>query len=289
MPFRGRTLFPVVCLALFLPWPARAEPGTVAVRHLDDCQGWHVTVTANFRLFHASPRDLAEKAIRTAERTRAALLRKWFGAAGDDWLPRCDICLYPSADEFARQTGVPPHVAGFTNVRVEHGRPVVRRIELNGAVPDLVAAVLPHEVTHAVVAGRFGDENLPQWANEGMAVLAEPRAKIDGHLRQLPHLRDEEELFPTADLLRLQGYPAPHRVGAFYAQSVSLVEFLSRQKGPRTFTRFLRDGLEDGFATALDRYYGWDFDQLERRWRDYAFEPPGERPGAALSGAAVGN
>ncbi len=287
MPFRGRTLFPTLCLALTLAWPARAEPGAVAVRHLDDCQGWHVAVTTNFRLFHAGPRDLAEKVARTAERSRAASLRKWFGTAAEDWSPRCDICLYPTAEEFSRQTGAPPAVAGFTNIRAEYGRPVCRRIELNGATPDLVAAVLPHEVTHAVVAGHFGDENVPQWANEGMAVLSEPRAKIDGHLRRLPHFRDEDELFRTADLLKSRDYPAPHLVGAFYAQSVSLVDFLSRQKGPRTFTRFLRAGLEDGFATALEHHYGWDFDELERRWRAFVFEESGERATSA-KGSAVG-
>ena len=48
--------------------------------------------------------------------------------------------------------------------------------------------MLPHEATHVVLAGQFGDQPVPRWADEGMAVLTEPRDKIDRHLRNLPAL-----------------------------------------------------------------------------------------------------
>ena len=58
--------------------------------------------------------------------------------------------------------------------------------------------VLPHEATHVVFAGRFGDRMLPHWADEGMAVLSEPRERIDLHLHNLPQHRVNGELFPLA-------------------------------------------------------------------------------------------
>jgi hypothetical protein len=62
-------------------------------------------------------------------------------------------------------------------------------------------------------------------------------------------------------------------MGPFYAQSVSLVDFLTHEKDPQTTMRFLHDGLRDGYESALQRHYGWDFKELDSRWRRYAFRP----------------
>ena len=66
----------------------------------------------------------------------------------------------------------------------------------------------------------------------------------------------------------MDGYPEGRRIGPFYAESVSLVEFLSAEKGPKAFARFLRDGLADGYESALKADYDIDgFDDLQRRWQ----------------------
>ena len=81
------------------------------------------------------------------------------------------------------------------------------------------------------------------------------------------HRRDRE-LFGLAQLMQTDRYPHPRYIGPFYAQSVSLVEFLSREKGPKVFARFLRDGLDDGYEPALKKYYDMSgFDDLQDRWR----------------------
>ena len=131
-----------------------------------------------------------------------------------------------------------------------------------------------------VLAGRFGAEPLPHWVDEGMAVLSEPRERIDLHLHNLPRHRFDGELYPVGELMQMGQYPDDgRRIGAFYAESVSLVEFLSgyKHKGPQVFARFLSDGLHDGFEPALDRYYGiHDFDDLQQRWQRYAFGADGD-------------
>ena len=271
MPVRPHALPLVAGVALALTAPAPADAAEVTVRHLDRRpDGWCVAETANFRILHQDDADLAERAGRVAEGTRTAVLRKWFGAAGEDWPERCEVYLHASPGSFWRVTGLSPGVPAATSVHAEGERVLWRRIDVHCEDRNVLAAVLPHEVTHAVLAGRFGGHAVPRWADEGMAVLSEPRDRVEGHLAHLARFYREGRVFSPRDLLRLTDYPAPQDWGVFYAESVSLVDFLARAQGPRTFTRFLRDGLRDGYEAALRRHYGWDFDDLEQHWRGRA-------------------
>jgi hypothetical protein len=253
---------------------AGGEEAAVAVRHLDrQADGWAVAETANFRIFHNQPRELVERVAQVAEHTRAAMQRKWFGDGTEDWNPRCDLYLYATGEDYSRATGVPGSSPGHSTIRTDAGRVIGRRMDLRCDDPNMIVAVLPHETTHVVIAGRFGDAQVPRWADEGLAVLTEPRDKIERHLRNLPLYRQGRQLFGLRQLMQMNDYPDPHYIGSFYAESVSLVEFLSKQKGPRTFTAFLREGLRGGYEPALKRYYGFaDFADLEQHWIQYAFE-----------------
>jgi hypothetical protein len=136
----------------------------------------------------------------------------------------------------------------------------------------MLTATLPHETTHVVLAGQFGDHYVPRWADEGMAVLTEPRERINQYLRDLPKHQRDGTLFSVAELLRQDDYPEPRRIDPFYAQSVSVVEFLSLKKGPATFARFLREALDTSCDKALKRHYGYaSFAELESDWKQYAF------------------
>src|SRR5262249_7053539 len=135
----------------------------------------------------------------------------------------------------------------------------------------MLTAVLPHEVTHTVLAGQFGDRRIPRWADEGMAVLGETPERNDRHFRTLPPPRGSRQLYNAKDLISPTDYPQPRRIAVFYAQSVSLTEFLAQSKGPRELARFVKDGQSEGYETALKRHYGWTFEELEQRWRKHAF------------------
>jgi hypothetical protein len=245
------------------------RPRPVTVTHRADEGDWAVASTDNFLIYHRRSRAFVEKVAQTAERTREAQNRRWFGG-GDDWSPRCRIYLYTDPEEYSAATGAPPHSPGHTRIDGEGERIFGRTIHLHGDGPELVRAVLPHEVTHAVVAGRFG-ARVPRWADEGIAVLSEPRERVDAHLRWLPRWRDDGRLVPIRRLLHQEEYPDPRTLGSFYAQSVSLVDFLVSARGAAEFAEFLREGLRDGYAPALRRHYGWSWAELERRWREHAF------------------
>jgi hypothetical protein len=244
----------------------------VTVKHVGrNAKGWSVAETANFRVYHDLSNEWAEQTARIAERTRTAMYRKWFGQVAPAWSPKCQIFLYKTGQEYSQATGVPAGSPGHSTFQLDGGRVIDRRIDLHVDEGAILIAVLPHETTHVVLAGNFGEQPVPRWVDEGIAVLSEPRDKIERHLRNLPRHRQDGQLFGVQQLVQMNDYPEPQRIGPFYAQSVSLVEFMAREKGPTVFTRFVRDGLSGGYETALRRHYGYrGFDELERRWRDYA-------------------
>jgi hypothetical protein len=279
---RGGTLFVILTL---LPIslahaqssrPAADKAGgdepSIAVRHLGDQDDWRVAETANFRLLHQHSRTLAEAVLRTAEHARTAQLRKWFDESGKNWEPKCRIFLYSSGEAYGEATGAPVTPGGgHTDIRAEEGRVLSRCIHVHGTRTFLLKGVVPHEVTHAVLAGRLSSGRVPRWADEGMAILAEAQPHIDIHLRYLPRWRADDALYSMRTLVEMRDYPEPHALGVFYAQSVSLVDFLTRQKGAERFAAFVRDGECDGYAASLRKHYGWSFAELDRHWRRHAF------------------
>jgi hypothetical protein len=138
----------------------------------------------------------------------------------------------------------------------------------------MIDCVLPHETTHVVLAGMFGASHVPRWADEGIAVLSEPNEKIDQHRRNLLKHHGDGLLFGLKELMELENYPHPRRIGAFYAQSVVLVEFLTQQRNPKVFTDFVKDGLRHGYDSSLLRHYNMTFTQLEQLWQQQVINNP---------------
>lgn len=242
----------------------------VAIQHGPrNAQGWQVAETPHFRILHNQDRTLVEQVAQVAERTRRSMHQKWFGGEPPAWQPKCDLYLHATATDYHRATGVPGQSPGHSRIEtdVAGARIVGRRMDLRCDNPSLLAAVLPHETTHVVLAGMFGPHHVPRWADEGIAVLTEPADKVEQHRRNLLRFQREGLLFPVKELLQLQDYPQPNRIGAFYAQSVFVVDFLSRQRGHQVLTAFVRDGLRDGYEAALRKHYGFqDFAALQASW-----------------------
>lgn len=256
------------------PAPAPKETAAAKVKHTErDAGGWACAETANFRIYHTQPREVAEKAAQAAERTRTTISARWFGGFKDDWSPRCDIYLHASAQDYSQATGVPANSPGHSTIRNDAGRVVGRRIDLHcDDANSMLIAVLPHETTHVVIAGQFGDQQIPRWADEGMAVLTEPRDRVDRHLRNLPNCRRDNALFTMKQLVTMPDYPEPRYITAFYAQSVSLVEFLALEKSHATFTAFLREAVQVGYEKSLEKHYGFkSFDELQQKWQQKTF------------------
>jgi hypothetical protein len=249
-----------------------APAATVAVarvRHWgQNKEGWQVVETAHFRIFHRQDGDFGERVAQIAESTRASMFKKWFGHDGIEWDPICELVMHPGAASYAQMTGVPATAApGHSRIESDpSGRIISRRMDMRMDGTGILDAVLPHETTHVVLAGMFGNAQVPRWADEGIAVLTEPSDKVDAHRRNLHKQHQDGRLFGLKELMELKDYPPSQRIGAFYAQSVCLCEFLTAERGPKTLTDFVKDGIRNGYETALQRHYNMTFAQLEDAW-----------------------
>jgi hypothetical protein len=259
--------------------PESKGEAPAAVRHFPrNAKGWFIAESENFRVFHKATQTLAEKTIQAAEQTRATRLRQWFGGVSDPWNPKCDLYLHATAQDYGQATGQDYHSPGHSTLKLENGRLVIRRMDLHCDEPTMLVSILPHETTHVVLADQFGGRLLPRWADEGMAILSEPRDRVEQYLKNLAKYYQDGQLFKLRELIeqsyqpQQEGYPEPRRVGAFYAQSVSLVDFLTSRRGPHEFTLFLHDGFRYGYEKALQRHYGYrSYAELEQQWGAYAF------------------
>ncbi len=196
---------------------------------------WQVLQTPSFVIYHMNP-EQADAVARVAERARTEVYKTWFGREpAGPWQPKCVICLYPPSQPSARAAGQGPASPGHSATGLRGGRVVSRRIELRGDAPDLVEAVLPHEITHVVMADRYTLRPLPRWADEGIAILSEPAVKKYAHLRNLGRHVRFGPLFSAQQLMAMRCYPPGDMWGLFYAESVSLVDFLVQRCGPQAF------------------------------------------------------
>jgi hypothetical protein len=247
---------------------------TVEVKHTPRQQGqkWAMVETTYFRVLHNQEPEFAEQVVRAAEAARVSAARKWFNDDGVTWTPRCDIILYPSREDYLRETQAPIDSPGHAAIRSEGERIVARHVHLRIDEKGMLTHVLPHEVTHVVLAGRFDGNPVPRWADEGMAVLSEPRERVERHLTNLAGQRSDGQLFTARELLTLDRWPAQARIGAFYAQSVSLVDYLCRMKSPQVFTQFMREAMTSGYEPSLQKHFGIrDLQELDQRWQQHAF------------------
>lgn len=247
--------------------------------------GWCVTESTNFRVYHNQTQDFAAQIARGAERTRAEAFARWFGGSEQDWNPKCDIILHANAQDYQRATQMPTASPGHSKLEMDGQRLVGRQVHLRCDHPNVLTAILPHETTHVVLAGGFTDVAIPRWADEGIAVLTEPREQVERHLRNLTKHAEDGTIFKVRELMeqsyqpQQEKYPEGRRIGAFYAQSISLVEYLTGLNGPQTFTAFLRAGLRQGYEPALQRFYRIrDFADLQQRWQQHAFRTVAATP-----------
>jgi hypothetical protein len=244
------------------PIPAAARQGQPGV----PIGNWKVWDTPNFRILHTDD-ALAEQVARVAESARNTQRRRWtetqdLGA----WSPRCDIYIYPDAAVFHQATGQEETSPGFSTMGMNAGRIIARRINLRADHPNLLPTILPHEITHVVLADLFSDQQIPRWADEGMAVLAEPAAEQELRAADLDKPLSTGQLFRLADLM-VMDYPDGKFWSLYYAQSVSLTRFLVDQGSPTQFVEFVKNSQKAGIDAELRRIYKISgVDELQTRW-----------------------
>ncbi len=250
------------------PPPPPRRPATIKLPGSElDWNGQPVT-SNNFHVHYVGESPaLARQVAQAAEEARAIQMKRWeVVTPGGSWTPRCEILLYPSPDEFGKDTKQPPDSPGFSSMGMNAGRIVFRRVHLRANHPNLVKAVLPHEVTHVVLADIFPKQQIPRWADEGVAVLAEPNSEQAIRAADLEEPLKAGKLFRLSDLMSMD-YPDPKHWSLYYAQSVSLTRFLVDAGTPAQFIAFVKHAQNAGIEPALVAIYKIEsHSELQKRW-----------------------
>lgn len=258
------------------PRPVEDKPKLwiVEVTHAKATGGWSTATSMNFKIWHRDSVSRADEIANTLERSRRDLLRKWFGEEEFAWNRLCEVHVYPDTTAYAAATGMPSNVPSFFEQKGKPGAVESRLIVLRGDSRDLLIRLVPYEVAHAILSGRFGRFEVPRWVETGIAILSQDAAGADRFLKPLKSFDEQGKLFGMKALMELEFTSLPPRQEVFFAQSASLVQLLSNRSGPRKFLEFVQDGLLEGWEHALKQNYGLtDYDALTQRWRKHALFP----------------
>jgi hypothetical protein len=228
-----------------------------------------VVETANFRIYGIGGSSGAVRIASDLESLRSRLVSDWLGEKPlATWSPKCEVRIHATVSSYAQAVGQDQFATvGVSRIDLSGRRVSLRRIDVRADQAGWFAAALPHELTHVIMADEFLGSELPNWADEGMAVLADAPLKQSLHLRDFQAGRTSGTDFRLADLVCQPCYPATRRIPVFYGQSLSLVKFLVERKSPAEFVRFLHRVEQVGCDAAITEIYGFrGVGELERQW-----------------------
>jgi hypothetical protein len=159
---------------------------------------------------------------------------------------------------------------GETTFSFGYGEVTGWQMRVRGPLQQIVDSVIPHEVSHAVLASHFR-RPIPRWADEGAAVLSEDTAERQRQQLRVEQLLRQHRPIPLWELLTIQDYPAnPQSTAALYAQGYSLCDFLVQSAGKSVYVAFLKDAQQRGWDPAVRHYYGYqNVAALEQSWNTW--------------------
>jgi hypothetical protein len=209
--------------------------------------------TQNF-IVSAPDGQLAQAVGDAAEGFRRDLAVYWLGEELAPWAGPCPIRVIAG-----------PHLAaqGVT----QYNRAPVRdfQMEVVGTPERILDSVLPHEVTHTVLATHFG-QPLPRWADEGICTTVEHSSEKAKHEMKLREFLASGRGIAMNRLFLLAEYPQD--ILPMYAQGYSVCRFLIEQKSPRHFVDFLSDYIrQPSWTDNIRKHYGYEsLAELQDRW-----------------------
>jgi hypothetical protein len=198
-----------------------------------------------------------------AERYRHDLAVYWLGGPLQPWPNPCPIRVV-AGDNLPAQgvtTYNPAPVRDF-------------QMEVIGTPERILDSVLPHEVTHTILATYFG-RPLPRWADEGICTTVEHESERGKHEIKLREFLHSRRGIAMNQLFLMTEYPPD--VLPMYAQGYSVCRFLIDQRGARVFIEFLGEYMRHPSWTAnVKRFYGYDsLKELQDHWLAWVSEGSG--------------
>jgi hypothetical protein len=251
--------------------------------------------TANF-VVEAPTAELARKFGEMAEFYRKEKALEWLGREMPQWPRKCPLQVQITMGSAGGATT-------FT-FGSENGRPVVtsQRMEIRGEAKQLLNSVLPHEVTHTVLAYHFG-RPVPRWADEGGSVLSENEEECYNHDIRCRELLNAGRGIVLRTLFRMADYPRDMIV--LYAQGYSITHFLVKKggdgrEGRSRLLQFLAIGMQgsdprshgtlESWNEACRKVYGFEsVDALEEAWLTSLRTPPSRTAARTGSTGSTGS
>ncbi|TWU48231.1 hypothetical protein [Rubripirellula reticaptiva] len=218
--------------------------------------------TRNF-LIQAPDAQLAKQVGDTAEKYRHDLASYWLGQPLPPWPTPCPVVVIAGANLAAQ---------GETNY---HTAPVRDfQMKVVGTPERILDSVLPHEVTHTVLATHFG-RPLPRWADEGICTTVEHDSEKSKHEAKLREFLSTHRGIAMNKLFLLTEYP--NDVLPMYAQGYSVCRFLIEQQDAPTFIAFLSDYMQSpSWTVNIKKHYGYDsLAELQQYWLAWVAEGSG--------------
>ena len=122
---------------------------------------WQIAESENFSVCCPQNVDLHEIA-KECEHWRAQLIGYWLGPSEveNTWPTRCYVVLHPNATTYVQSVGAgAAQTYGCSSMKNEGGKIASRRIDLRLDRDDAIRRVLPHEMTHVIMAEVMSREN----------------------------------------------------------------------------------------------------------------------------------
>ncbi|MGC8834360.1 MAG: peptidase MA family metallohydrolase [Armatimonadota bacterium] len=219
---------------------------------------WLSKETSHFTVYYRPGQQaLAERTAADAESALAKIAPKLWGYPKD----RIPVYVYHNRREFIADTGIPGRELV---VGVAYSAGELMRIDGSRYFAE-ISPVIAHELTHILLYKRIGSRisSVPVWLNEGLAVMLSGTA-------ELPSALILQQAASTGSLLSMKSlqdsFPSGSLTDLAYAQSLSFVEYLSRQPGKPLHTL---DAIAEGSSSeeAFRKIYGKSIEELEFAWR----------------------
>lgn len=234
--------------------------------------------TRNF-VVEAATKELAKTFGDYAEQYRKEKALDWLGYIMPDWPRPCPLKVQVTMANAGGATT-------FTFGPGQDGRSTVlsQEMKIFGEVNQLLRSVLPHEITHTVLAHHFG-QAVPRWADEGGSVLSENDEERFNHDVRCREILNQGRGIPLRHLFQMTEYPRDMIV--VYAQGYSVCQYLIDQGGKQKFLQFVALGMRNSnrnWEEAVQMYGYNDTEELQVAWLKELKAGPPQRISARVEG-----
>ncbi len=141
------------------------------------------------------------------------------------------------------------------------------RMEVVGTQERILDSILPHEITHVILALYF-NRTLPRWADEALATTVENPIEQEKHWANLSTYLRTKRGIPINRLFLATEYPED--ILPFYAQSFGVTSYLigQREDGKKAIIKTVKDYMRGGSWTeAFKHNFGYpSLANLQESW-----------------------